>query len=264
MTVNAILQARMSSTRLPGKVLKTILGKPMLVHLIERLKRAKLIDEIIVATSNCNSDDEIERLCQSIGIKCFRGSLHDVLARYYQASLSNPSEHIVRVTGDCPVIDPEIIDDVISLHLSSEADYTSNCAEPTFPDGLDTEIFTFSALEQAFTHANTSEEREHVTPYMYDKKTQNICVELLSDTDLSHYRWTVDESSDFTLIQLIYQALYPHTPNFTLADILALIKKQPELTKINQQILRNEGLMKSEKFDECQANLHVNRDQEND
>lgn len=235
MTVNAILQARMSSTRLPGKVLKPILGKPMLVHQIDRIKRSTLIDEIIVATSDHSSDDEIESLCKSLEIKCIRGSLHDVLARYYQASLAYPSEHIVRVTGDCPIIDPDIIDKVIALHTSSNADYTSNCTHPTFPDGLDTEVFTFSALEAAYLNASSSEEREHVTPYLYAEKSKNTCKELCHSSNLSHLRWTVDQPEDFILIELIYNALYPDNPNFTFTEVLALIEEKPELTQINKK-----------------------------
>ncbi|MEW6989361.1 NTP transferase domain-containing protein [Colwelliaceae bacterium 6441] len=235
MTVNVILQARMSSTRLPGKVLKPILGKAMLTHQIERLKEAKLIDKIIVATSDDASDNDIEVLCKSIKIKCFRGSLHDVLARYYHASISYPSDHIVRITGDCPVIDPEIVDKVISLHLTTKADYTSNCTHPTFPDGLDTEVFTFSALEQAFKNATSPEEREHVTPYLYHENTKNVCRELRHPDNLSHLRWTVDQPEDFTLIETIYKNLYPKNPKFRFCDILTLINTQPQLSEINHQ-----------------------------
>jgi spore coat polysaccharide biosynthesis protein SpsF len=235
MTVNAILQARMSSTRLPGKVLKPILGKPMLVQQIERIKRSILIDNIIVATSDDSSDDEIEYLCKSLDIKCFRGSLHDVLARYYQASLAYPSEHIVRVTGDCPIIDPDIIDKVITLHIGSNADYTSNCMHPSFPDGLDTEVFTFDALESAFLNATSKDEREHVTPYIYAEKSNKICEEFRHSPNLAHLRWTVDQPEDFILIEHIYNTLYPTNPNFTFKDVLSLIEEQPQLTQINKQ-----------------------------
>jgi len=243
MTINAILQARMTSTRLPGKVLKEILGQPMLSRQIERLQKAKMLDEIIVATSNEESDDPIALVCSQLNIPCVRGSLHDVLARYYQASQCYPSQHIARVTGDCPLIDPAIVDQVIQLHLFSGADYTSNCLHQSFPDGLDIEVFTQTTLAQAHKHANKPEEREHVTPYIFNHPKQFTQQELYCQQDLSFHRWTVDQPEDFTLVDKIYQHLYPTNPDFALAEILKLIEQQPELTKINAQHQRNLSLL---------------------
>jgi len=245
MTTNIILQARMSSSRLPNKVLKPLLGKAMLAHQLDRLQRTKLVDNIIVATSNETNDDAIAQLCDELNINCFRGSLDDVLDRYYQASQQFPSEHIVRITGDCPLIDPAVIDEVIALHQVQGSDYTSNCQPATFPDGLDVEVFTRSALSLAWQQAKKPSEREHVTAYIRNNSESFKQVNYSHHVNLSHYRWTVDEPEDFELIDKIYQNLYPKKPRFGLTDVLELLQQQPELTKINQQFTRNEGLIKS-------------------
>jgi len=248
-----ILQARTSSSRLPNKVLLPILAKPMLSHQIARLAKVKIPHQLIVATSDEASDDSIELLCQQLKVNCFRGSLNDVLARYYQAAqANNPNgivKNIVRVTGDCPLIDSDIIDQVIALFLNSKVDYCSNCAPATLPDGLDVEVFTLAALEKAWQLAKKQSEREHVTPFIRSNPQLFTTENYYHSPDLSHYRWTVDEDVDFTLICKIYQLLYPTNPNFKLADIVTLIQQQPELTKINQNINRNEGLEKSELAD---------------
>lgn len=249
-----ILQARTSSTRLPGKVLLPILDKPMLSHQIARLAKVKTPHQLIVATSHLTSDNAIETLCQQLNINCFRGSLEDVLDRYYQATLANNPQgkvkRIVRLTGDCPLIDNEIIDQVIELFSSSQVDYCSNCEPASLPDGLDVEVFTFAALTTAWRLAKKTSEREHVTPFIRNNPQLFSRCNFYHQPDLSHYRWTVDEPEDFELVTKVYQALYPNTPNFKLADILALIEKQPELSKLNQHIVRNEGLIKSELADQ--------------
>lgn len=245
-----ILQARMSSSRLPNKVLMPILGKPMLARQIDRLSTIKTPHTLIIATSSQPSDDRIEQLCQQLNINCFRGSLDDVLARYYQAAVefgqNKTIKNIVRITGDCPLIDSEIIDNVIELFLTSNSDYCSNCAPATLPDGLDVEVFSLAALEKAYLLAKKPSEREHVTPFIRNNPQLFKVDNYNHQSDLSHYRWTVDEAEDFDLITKIYQALYPSNAHFTLADILALMNQQPELIKINQHINRNEGLLKSE------------------
>jgi len=162
----AILQARVSSTRLPGKVLKPILGMPMLLRQIERVKQAKLIEQLLVATSDDKSDDPIEQLCRENDIACFRGSLDDVLDRFYQAAKPYQPDHIVRLTGDCPLIDPQLIDEVVVFCLSGDYDYVSNAFEPTYPDGLDVEVFRFPCLQQAWEEAELPSEREHVTLFI--------------------------------------------------------------------------------------------------
>lgn len=251
-----ILQARTSSSRLPGKVLLPILDKPMLSHQIARLKHVKTPHKLIIATSKLASDDGIERLCQELNVSCFRGPLDDVLDRYYQAAkANNPNDTvktIVRVTGDCPVIDSEIIDNVIELFHQTGADYCSNCDPATLPDGLDVEVFTFAALTKAWNEAKKTSEREHVTPYIRNNKTIFTCVNYVYPNDLSHYRLTVDEDVDFDLITHIYQALYPVKQDFNLNDIVTFLKQSPELSQLNQHIIRNEGLIKSELADQEQ------------
>jgi glutamate-1-semialdehyde aminotransferase/spore coat polysaccharide biosynthesis protein SpsF (cytidylyltransferase family) len=248
-----ILQARTSSSRLPGKVLLPILGKPMLSHQISRLTKVNTPHKLIIATSELSSDDEIVKLCKELKVDCFRGSLEDVLGRYYQAALANNPKkevkNIVRVTGDCPLIDSEIIDQVISLFLESQVDYCSNCRPASLPDGLDVEVFTFDALEKSYKLAKKPSEREHVTPFICNNPQLFSTENYTHYPDLSHYRWTVDEEKDFILISKVYQALYPTNQHFKLTDILMLLERQPELAKINQTIMRNEGLAKSEKND---------------
>ncbi|MDB4281777.1 glycosyltransferase family protein [Paraglaciecola sp.] len=253
MTTHVILQARVSSTRLPGKVLKLIIGKAMLAHQIARVQRAKLVDKIIIATSEDRSDDAIAQLCEHLSIPCFRGNLLDVLDRFYQASLAFPSEVIVRLTGDCPLIDSDIIDEVIDAHLNGSNNYTSNCEPASFPDGLDVEVFNYSALKTTWTNAKKPSEREHVTLFIRNHPELFSCGSVQHDTDLSNLRWTVDEKEDFIFVEQIYQALYRPNPAFTFNDILHYLEQYPDVAKINQSFTRNEGLLTSEKKDKEQG-----------
>ena len=241
----AILQARTSSSRLPGKVLRPILGVPMFLRQIERVTRSKKIDKFVVATSVNLFDDEIEKLCQSNGIKCFRGSLDDVLDRFYQTAVKFPADHIVRLTADCPLADPAVIDRVIQYYESGNFDYVSNALEPTFPDGLDVEIFRAACLREAWKEAILPSEREHVTPFIYQHPARYRIGHYKNATDLSFLRWTVDEEADFQLITQIYTHLYQNRPDFSTDDILALLDRNPQMKTINTQIRRNEGLDKS-------------------
>jgi spore coat polysaccharide biosynthesis protein SpsF len=244
----AILQARFSSTRLPGKVLKPILGRPMLARHIERLRRCRKIDGLMVATSVDPSDDAIEALCGELDIPCFRGSLPDVLDRYYRAAMASEiePEHIVRVTGDCPLADPELIDRVIEFHLDGGYDYSCNARDPfTFPDGLDVEVFRAACLERAWREATLPSQREHVTPFVYQHPEWFKIGDFKNTTDLSHLRWTVDEPADFELVRRIYEALYPANPAFTTPDILDYLEVHPELKTLNVGHQRNEGFQKS-------------------
>jgi spore coat polysaccharide biosynthesis protein SpsF len=246
----AILQARTSSTRLPGKVLKPILGRPMLSLQIERIQRSKKIDKIIVATSNDRSDSDIENLCINIQIPCFRGSLDDVLDRFYQTAMQYKLEHVVRLTGDCPLIDPIIIDKVISFYLEGDFDYATNSMAPyTFPDGLDVEVFGFSVLEKAWHEAILPSHREHVTPFIRLHPEIFKVGYYKNETDLSHLRWTVDEPEDFEFVSQIYKELYPQYPIFITEDILELINRKPSLLGINSHVERNMGSKKSEEAD---------------
>lgn len=248
-----MLQARISSNRLPKKVLKTILGTPMLAHQIARLKSVKNANEIIVVTSRDVSDDAIADLCDTVKVKCFRGDLNNVLDRFYQASQQYLSEHIVRLTGDCPLIDPTIVDNVIALHQGKGFDYTSNCEPATFPDGLDVEVMTSQALKSAWLQAVKPSELEHVTPFIRNNPGQFNCGSYLHEYDLSSHRWTVDEQEDFDFVEKIYQDLYPSNKSFNLIDILQHLERHPELLKINQAFIRNEGLLKSQKKDKDQG-----------
>ncbi|MBI5683049.1 MAG: aminotransferase class III-fold pyridoxal phosphate-dependent enzyme [Deltaproteobacteria bacterium] len=245
MVILAILQARVSSTRLPGKVLKNIINKPMLLRQIERVRRAKLIDKIIVATSLDLTDNPIEMLCKENDIAYYRGSLDDVLDRFLNAAKPYNPDHIVRLTGDCPLADPVLIDEVISYHLNGGYDYSSNTLEPTFPDGLDTEVFRYKCLEQAWKESVLPSQREHVTPFIYQQPNRFKIGNFKNTVDLSGLRWTVDEQEDFNLINKIYEGLYPYKPNFSTADILNLLQQKPEWLTINKQFERNEGFIKS-------------------
>jgi glutamate-1-semialdehyde 2,1-aminomutase len=238
--INAILQARMSSSRLPGKVLIPILGEPMLARQIERINRSTLIENLIVATSSNETDDPIEMLCQKLGVCCFRGDLEDVLARFYQASQIYPSDHIVRLTGDCPLSDPQIIDAIIETHIQGNYDYTSNTLIPTYPDGLDVEIVRSECLTIAFHESNRPEHREHVTPFIYQSPDRFNCFNSRSVTDYSDLRWTVDYPKDLALVQAIYADLYPKNPSFQMQDILTLLDQRQDLQSPNGNIQRNE------------------------
>lgn len=244
MSILAIIQARASSTRLPNKVLLPLLDKPMLQHQIERVRRSTKIDTIVVATSTEISDDSIESLCKSINVPCYRGSLEDVLDRYYSAANNYSPEHVVRITGDCPVIDSEIIDQVVNQHLLSKADYTSNTIHPTYPDGLDVEVMKFNVLKEAWEKSELASEREHVTPYI-KKKDNYVKINIENNKDLSHIRLTVDELVDYELVKFIYESIYLENNNFKLNDILILLENNLEKAKVNQGITRNEGYIKS-------------------
>jgi spore coat polysaccharide biosynthesis protein SpsF len=241
----AILQARMTSSRLPGKVIKSILGKPMLLRHIERINRSTYIDKLLVATSADPTDDVIENICRESGIEVFRGSLDDVLDRYYQAACLYNPEVVVRLTGDCPLADPLVIDEVIRFYLDNDFDYVSNCLTPTFPDGLDTEVFSFDALRYAWEKAKLFSERDNVTPFIYKNSDIFKFGNYRNSVDLSQLRWTVDEAEDFELVTIIYEALYPKNNAFVSKDILNFLEKRPELKLLNRHYRRNEGYLKS-------------------
>ncbi|MBD2002369.1 MULTISPECIES: cytidylyltransferase domain-containing protein [Cyanophyceae] len=240
-----ILQARVSSSRLPGKVLKPILGVPMLVRQIERLQRVKLMDCFLVATSKDVTDDAIANLCREIDVECYRGKLDDVLDRFREAAKLHSPNHIIRLTGDCPLADAKLIDEVVEFYLSGNFDYASNSLEPSYPDGLDVEIFRLTCLEEAWQEAKLSSQREHVTPFINQQPQRYKIGSYKSDINLSYLRWTVDEILDFELVTKIYAALYPRSPEFITEDILALLDEKPELKTFNICYQRNEGLQKS-------------------
>jgi spore coat polysaccharide biosynthesis protein SpsF len=238
MRIEAFIQARMGSTRLPGKVLKQVLGRPLLDFLVERLAQCHELDHIIILTSKQAQDDAIASFCQEKNLLCFRGSEDDVLDRYYQASLERQPEGIVRITADCPLIDPDIVDQVIKVFRQHHphADYVSNSLQRTFPRGLDVEVFSFKALEQAFQQAHWPEEREHVTLYLYRHPEKFQLYNVAHIPSLATYRWTVDTPEDFALVRLILEHLYPKNRQFCLNDILHLLKEHPDWNNINAHV----------------------------
>ena len=245
MAVIGILQARTNSTRLPGKVLMDILGEPMILHQLRRLKTSMLLDDIIVATSNEKSDDNLAKVCAASGYRVYRGSLSDVLDRFVQAIKNDSCDHVVRLTADCPLTDPNVIDEIIGRHLQGDSDYTSNTLNPSYPDGLDAEVFKISALLNAWENAVLPSHREHVTPYIYKHPEIFSLDSYENHLDLSAMRWTVDEVEDFDFVTEIYRNLYPSKANFIMADILTLLNDRPDIVAKNSFITRNEGSKKS-------------------
>lgn len=236
-----VLQARASSRRLPGKVLKPILGKPMLHHQIERIQRAKVPARLVLATSRNPEDDAVATIGQTAGIDVYRGNLDDVLDRFYRAAEPFAPSHVVRLTGDCPLTDPSIIDAVTRFAVDGNYDYASNSIRPTFPDGLDVEVATFEALQTAWREATKRSDREHVMPFLHRQRDRFKLGNYENERDLSALRWTVDEAADFTFVETIYQALYPTKPGFDSADILAYLNANPSLAALNSGFARNEG-----------------------
>lgn len=245
MNVLGVLQARVSSTRLPGKVLRPILGQPMIARQIERLRRARTLETLVLATSTDSSDDALARWAEAARVPVYRGSLDDVLDRFVSAARPYAPTHVVRLTGDCPLADPAVIDLVVARHLETGADYTSNTIEPTWPDGLDVEAMTMAALETAAREATARFQREHVTQFIVRQPDRFRLQSVRGDNDLSALRWTVDEPADFELVEAIYAALYPSNPAFVTADILAFLKHNPHWITHNTQHARNEGLARS-------------------
>lgn len=232
----------MLSTRLPGKVLADISGKPMLWHVVHRASRANLVDQVVVATSVDRDDQPIVDFCNAEGIEYFRGSLEDVLDRYYQTARKFGPETIIRITADCPLMDPEVIDKVLETYNGSSVDYASNIIDPSYPDGLDGEVFSFEALERTWQEARRQSEREHVTTFMKvpgRMKTSNVAYK----EDLSSLRWTVDEPEDLEFVRVVFRHL--DSLDFGMIDVLDLLDRHPEIAEINTGITRNEGLKKS-------------------
>lgn len=241
----AIIQARVGSTRLPNKVLKNLGDKTVLEQVVSRVRKSKYIDDVFVATTINENNLPIIQLCSKKKIRVFCGSEEDVLDRYYQlAKLIKPT-HIVRITADCPVIDFNIIDLIIKNHLNSKSDYTSNTIVDSYPDGLDTEIFSYSALEKAWNNANLISEREHVTPYI--KKHPNLfnIKSIVSRVNYNDKRWTLDTHKDYEFLKEIFKLLYSNNNYFGMNEILDLLRNRTDLETINSNIIRNEGYLQS-------------------
>jgi spore coat polysaccharide biosynthesis protein SpsF len=234
------IQARMSSARFPGKVIMPLVGAPMMIRQADRLGRCLEVGFIQVLTSMEREDDTLVQICDEMNLAVFRGELDDVLDRFYQAAKLIQPEHVVRVTGDCPLIDPAVVDQVVEHHLENNSDYTSNIDPPTWPDGLDVEVIRFTALEDAWMEADQPFDREHVTPYIRRNKDRFRCGNVIHSTgDLSSMRWTVDEPEDYELVRAIYEGLHHECPEFGTEDILKWLNENPDWADINSHHPRN-------------------------
>jgi glutamate-1-semialdehyde aminotransferase/spore coat polysaccharide biosynthesis protein SpsF (cytidylyltransferase family) len=241
--IAAIVQARMSSTRLPGKVLADVVGHPMLWHVIRRLRRARLLDQIVIATSQGSADDAIARFCEQEGVCCFRGSENDVLDRYYRAARACSADVVVRITADCPLLDAAVVDKVVHRFLDGGYDYVSNAMRYTYPDGLDTEVFSFSALERAWRGAVKPSEREHVTPYLRAWKFR-ICNVENEEVLPPNLRWTVDEPADLEFIRRVFAA-FAGAEYFGMKEVLNFLNQHAAVQALNSSVISNEGYCRS-------------------
>jgi spore coat polysaccharide biosynthesis protein SpsF (cytidylyltransferase family) len=238
----AIIQARMGSIRLPGKMMILLAGRPIIFHVVNRVKKSKLVDQAVLATSDEKNNEVLIEEVKKYGIDSFVGDENDVLDRFYQCAKKFNADIIVRITGDCPLIDPKIIDKVIEIFQNNQVDYASNVHPPTFPDGFDVEVFSFGVLEKAWQKAKLKSEREHVTPYIWKNK-EFIKKNLKNDKDFSHLRLTIDEKEDLDFLNLLFEKL--NTDNYEMSDVIQIIKENPELININSKFIRNQGYTKS-------------------
>lgn len=237
MSVVAIIQARMGSTRLPGKVLMDLGGETVLARVVGRLQRAQLVSKIVVATTDSAADDAIVQECHRLQASSFRGSEIDVLDRYYQAARVCAASTVVRITSDCPVIDPQLVDETIRVFQQRHGDYASNAFPRTHPRGLDTEVFTMAALERAWRDAHEPYEREHVTPFFYEHPELFRLVSLRGPIDYSQYRWTLDTAEDLELLRTIY-ARFGNKDDFSWGEAVQLMEREPELAELNSRVIQ--------------------------
>jgi len=244
--IGTIIQARMGSKRLPGKTMTPIAGKPLLHHVLERAAKSRFTGTIVVATTDNPEDNVIEQFVRAWGAQVFRGSSADVLDRYYQAGRQWRLETIVRLTADDPFKDPAIVDRGIEIFLNSNGayDYVSNNLRPTFPDGLDVEVFKFSALEVAWREATKPSHREHVTPFIWTQPERFSLHNFEHNQDLSHLRWTLDNPQDLEFARAVYHELYRGEP-FAMQAVLELLARRPELATINRGFQKNEAFWKA-------------------
>jgi spore coat polysaccharide biosynthesis protein SpsF len=249
--ITAIIQARIGSTRLPGKVMRPILGKPMLQHIVERLRSVEAIDKVVVATSESGKDDRLAEFCDDCSIPFYRGSELDVLDRFYHAATNFGGEHLVRITGDCPLVDPLVVSRLIAYYFQNGFDF---CGVATgagvagrevvgrYPDGLDSEIFSMEILTIAWREAKSELHREHVTPFIWQQPERFRLGALYPEAgDYSDCRWTVDNYEDHELMKWIYMQLYPVNPNFGMKEVLYLLSKHPEKAAENRCFIGKEG-----------------------
>lgn len=239
-SVVCIMQARTGSTRLPEKVLKKIKNKTILEHDIDRVLKAKSVDELVIATTEKEEDNVIVDIAKNCSVGHYRGSEDNVLSRYYFAAKKYNAEIVIRITSDCPLIDPQIIDDMVNeflkLRKNENLDYLSNKVKMTFPRGLDVEVFTFDALEKTFLEATQKFEKEHVTPYIYLNPNKFKIKNYENDTNYSMFRWTLDTEEDFLLIKTIYDHLYNENKMFLFKDVLKYVQENPKISKLNDHV----------------------------
>jgi spore coat polysaccharide biosynthesis protein SpsF (cytidylyltransferase family) len=250
----AIVQARMGSSRLPGKALADLAGRPILWHVVQRVQRALRVDEVVVATSTLPLDDPLDEFCMRAGIRVFRGSENDVLDRVYQAVRGRPADAVVRVTGDCPLIDPDVIDRVLEAYASGDYDYVSNVIHYTYPDGMDVEVLSMMALARAWRESAKPSQREHVTTYVrYSDQFRSFNVAHEPDLSPLGHRWSIDEPGDLELVRRIYAELEVK-PAFDMYDVLDLLARKPELRDCQENRSMNDGYYKS-LYDQAAADV---------
>ncbi len=233
----------MSSTRLPGKVMRPLLGEPMIGRQIERIRRAQRIDELVIATSTDPADDLLADYAATLGVAVVRGQLDDVLARFTTVIEQFGPDTVVRLTADCPLASPAVIDLVIDRFLESDVDYCSNTLQPSYPDGLDVEVVRPSALQAVARSSDDAAEHEHVTLGVYRRADEFTLANVTGATDLSHLRWTVDTAEDFDFVEAVYSALYPVNPEFDMQEILQLLEERPALVRTSADEVRNAALI---------------------
>jgi spore coat polysaccharide biosynthesis protein SpsF len=236
MNIVIIIQARMGSTRLPGKVMLPLQGPTVLSHVIQRAKAVSNATVVCVATSTLSADDIIVNESVRNDALFYQGSESDVLSRYYEAALQEEADHIVRITSDCPLLDPQVVEHIIDVHLRTGADYTSNTHQRTYPRGLDVEVFTMQSLKEAYEQADLPAQREHVTPFIYQNPDKYRMEHVLHEEDCSAHRWTLDTPEDWRVIQAIYEGLYSANPKFGWLDALQYVVSNPEISTWNEEV----------------------------
>jgi len=242
-TVVAIVQARASSSRFPGKVLADLEGAPLLARLLRRLLRSRECDAVAVATSTAPEDDAVAAIAAAEGVTAVRGPLDDVLERYRLAAERLAADIVVRVTGDCPLLDPALVDAVVRRFRETGVDYASNIHPPTFPDGLDVEVLSRAALERAAREARRPSEREHVTLYVAERKDLFSRTSVTGDPDRSAMRWTVDYPEDLAFVRAVFRTFRGREESFSAADVVAALEDESELRALMPDRVRNEGLL---------------------
>ncbi|MCB0323953.1 MAG: glycosyltransferase family protein [Bdellovibrionales bacterium] len=245
MNIGIVVQARMASTRLPCKVLADIEGLPLLAHVFRRVSASTKCSKLVLATTLDKLDDLLVPIAEQHGVSVVRGSEHDVLSRYHQAAAEHRLDTIVRITADDPFKDPQIIDRIVDAYIDGACDYASNTLKPTYPEGLDVEVFSFDVLEQAFREAKIDYQREHVTPFIWEQPDRFLLLSVTQSQDCSAMRWTIDTEQDLNFARAVYARLYPRNELFLMSDVLSLLDSSSEVLSLMPRIARNAGLTQS-------------------